>query len=189
MIELLIAAAVISTGLFATANIVFSNLALSDRGADEVVAVNLAREGIEEAKELRDANWLVGNSFDSGMSGPGSDYSATPKWDGNPATTDISFDFTANDFTHPTTQVRQSTNLGTPTFYTQVDPAGVLTPWRRLITFHPICDAPGGFTYPNDGTDCGTNPKIGVRVESHAQWIRKNQTFNRTMYEDLFDWR
>lgn len=187
--ELLIATAVISTGLFAAASIVFSNLQLSDRDADEIVAVNLAREGIEEAKQLRDSNWLAGNPFDAGFVGGASDYTATPIWDGKATSPGVSFDFAAASFADSSTQVRQSANPATPGFYTQNDPGATLTLWNRLLTFHPICDTGGGLTYKNDGQTCGPDPKVGIRVEANIQWRRKGQAFNRVMYEDLFDWR
>lgn len=186
-IELLIAMAVITTGLFAAVTMVFSNMQLSDRDSDEIVAMNLAREGIEEAKALRDSNWLAGDAFDNGLVS-GNDYTAIPRWNGA-VSPGLSFDFAADTFTDAATQVRRSTSFATPGFYTQVDPGATLTPWRRLLTFHPICETASGLTYPNDGQDCGSDPKIGIRVEVAIQWQRKGKTFNRTIYEDLFDWR
>ncbi|MBI4139157.1 type II secretion system protein [Candidatus Uhrbacteria bacterium] len=189
LLELLIATAVIGSGLFAATTIVFSNLQLSDRDADEVVAVNLAREAIEQAKQLRDSNWLAGVPFDTGMVNALDDYSATPFWDGAPGVNEISFDFAANDVSVETAKVRISQDPDTPGFYTQADRGAPETPWRRIVIFHPICDALGGFTYKEDGQTCGADQKVGVRVEARVQWQRKGKTFNRTMYEDLFDWR
>ncbi|MCI0479767.1 hypothetical protein L0Y59_04435, partial [Candidatus Uhrbacteria bacterium] len=79
LIEFLIATAVITTGLFAASTLVFSNLALMDRDSDEIVVINLAREGVEQAKQKRDANWLAGVPFDTGLKS-GDDYTATPLW-------------------------------------------------------------------------------------------------------------
>ncbi len=190
LIELLIASGVIAGGLFASVTLIFSNLRLSDRDSDSVVAINLAREGIEQARELRDSNWLAGNPFDSGMFVAGGDYSATPSWDGKAVSDQISFDFTADDFSDPAAIVRSSTEPENQGFLTQnsgvaADP----TLWRRLITFHPVCDAPGGFTYKNDGETCGGDSTVGVRVESRVRWMRKGKSFERVLYEDLFDWR
>ena len=91
LIELLITVSVVTTGLFAASALVFSNLQLSDRDADEVVAVNLAREGIELAKEMRDSNWLAGAPFDQGLAS-GRDYSAAPRWTGGPAEATFTFE-------------------------------------------------------------------------------------------------
>ncbi len=189
MIELLITIGVMSTGLFAAATLVFSNLQLSDRDADSVVAMNLAREGIEEAKQLRDSNWLAGKAFDDGLVGGSADYSAIPRWDGGVVSPDISFDFTPNTIGDATTLVHRSLNLLTPVFFTQTDANAPTTPWHRLLVFHPICQTGAGLTYLNDGSICDPDSKIGIRVESRIQWRRKNQTFTRVMYDDLFDWR
>jgi len=177
LIELLFALTVIVTGLFAATTLVFSNLQLSDRDADEVVAVNLAREGIELAKQIRDSNWLAGDPFNQGLGSAG-DETATPRWNGGATEQQPVFDFTANAMTDPQTFIRRSANLATPTFFTQSDPAGVDTPWHRLLTFHPICEI-----------SCASSPVIGIRVESRVEWQRKGQTFRRVMYEDLYDWR
>jgi hypothetical protein len=188
LIELLIASAVIATGLFAASTLVFSNLRLSDRDADEIVAVNLAREGVELAKGRRDANWLASAAFDLGLEA-GGDYSAVPVWTGESGSTFITFDFAPSQMSDEPTIVHRSTNPETPGFLTQRDRFAPATPWRRLLIFHPICDTAGGLVYANDGETCGADSKIGIRVESHVQWVRKGQTFDRVMYEDLFDWR
>lgn len=190
LIELLIASAVIATGLFASATLVFSNLQLSDRDADEIVVVNLAREGIELAKQVRDSNWIKGIPFDSGLVDATSDYTAIPVWDGGPASPDVTFSFLPSAIGDTQTIVRRSTNAATPEFFTQSDPGAIATPWRRLLIFHPICDTGGSvFTYLDDGAVCALNQKVGIRVESRIQWTRKGQTLTRSFYEDLFDWR
>lgn len=188
LIELLIATAVISTGLFASASIVFSNLQLSDRDTDEVTVINLAREGIEMAKQRRDSNWLAGQPFDDGFHN-GTDYTATPLWDGQPLTQNVAFDFTANLITDSSAQVRLSKDPVNQNFYIQTDQNASATPWRRLLTFHPICETGFGLEYKNDGQACGGDGPVGVRVESAIRWQRKGQVFNRVIYDDLFDWR
>lgn len=187
LIELLITVSVVTTGMFAAAALVFSNLQLSDRDADEVVAVNLAREGIELAKQVRDSNWLAGDSFDAGLSS-GRDYSATPRWSGGAAESSIVFDFSANVMDDDNALITQSTDPATPGFFAN-NLTGTPTSWRRLLTFHPICGTASGEIILDDGEDCGGSPKVGVRVESRLQWERKGQTFDRVMYDDLYDWR
>ena len=187
LIELLITVSVVTTGLFAASALVFSNLQLSDRDADEVVAVNLAREGIELAKEMRDSNWLAGAPFDQGLAS-GRDYSAAPRWTGGPAEATFTFDFAPRTMDDDGTVITQIADAASPGFYAN-SLTGTPTPWRRLLTFHPICRTASGESVLNDDEDCASDPKIGIRVESHLQWIRKGQTFDRTMYEDLYDWR
>jgi hypothetical protein len=123
------------------------------------------------------------------LSDGATDYSATPEWDGAAATASIAFDFTGDDMSAAETLIHRSVTSGTQDFYTQSEAGAPVTPWRRLLIFHPICETAGGLTYKDDGQTCGADPKTGIRVESRLEWQRKGQTFQRVMYEDLFDWR
>lgn len=192
IMELLIALAVIAIGLFAAVTLVYSNLNLVERDADEVVAVNLAREGVELAKQKRDSNWLAGSAFDAGMvsSVDPMDYTATPVWEGayfaSPIT-DPSFDFTANTLTDATPKlniVRTYNNLLANNSSGSAEPA---TPFKRLLTFHPICS---DYTVLDSGSACsGAISKIGIRVESRVRWTRKALLKEFVLYDDLYDWR
>lgn len=186
--ELLLAMSVIAVGLFAAVTLVYSNLALVDRDTDEVIAVNLAREGVELAKMTRDSNWLAGNAFDAGMLS-GSDYTATPVWDG--VVTSPSFEFTPGALGDANTRIVESSNASARSFLANYNAApvvtGTSTGFLRLLTFHPICD---DLTVLNSGSTCEPGKlKIGIRVESAIRWTRKGKVQNFTIYEDLYDWR
>jgi len=189
LVELLVAMFVISIGLFAAVGLVYSNLALVDRDTDEVVAVNLAREGAELAKEARDSNWLAGNAFDLGLSS-GTDVTATPVWDGYASTN--SFDFTTNSMSDPQAAVVQLTPLGaSPGLFANVNTtAGIVgsaTLFRRLLEFDSICS---NYSVVSSTTCAASGlTKIGIRAQSQVQWVRKGITKNFTIYSDLYDWR
>ncbi len=194
LIELLVAMMVIFVGLFTAATLVYGNLALVQRDTDQVTAMNLAREGIELAKQLRDSNWLGGKNFDDGMFNLNdvTDYTGTPHWFGNDMP---SFQFTANSLGDGDTIVLALTDPGTPEFYAnqtlQPPIIGTPTPFQRLVTFHPIC---GDETHVLDsGLNCSSiqvdTPKIGVRVESHVSWVRKGKQNDTMIFTDLYDWR
>lgn len=195
IIEVLVALGVISIGLFAAAGLVFGNLALVEKDTDRVIAVNLAREGIEFAKQIRDSNWLAGNAFDLGLlnaASPG-DYTATPVWTGGG--TAPYFDFTANAVTDGNAQVVLSTAIVGAGFYANQNTAppigGTATAFKRLMTFSPICaDTSNVQTVISSGT-CATmgQTKVGVRIESRIQWIRKASTISTVMYDDVYDWK
>lgn len=194
LIELLVAMMVIFLGLFTAATLVYGNLALVRRDTDQVTAMNLAREGVELAKEMRDSNWLAGKDFDDGMFNPlnVTDYTATPYWFGNDAP---SFQFTANALGDGDTVVLALMDVNTPNFFanqtSQPQLNGTPTPFLRMVTFHPIC---GDETHiANSGSDCndiqpGTQ-KVGVRVESHVQWNARGKQYDTTVFTDLYDWR
>lgn len=180
IIEMLIALAVISVGLFAAVNIVYSNLNLVDRDTDEAIVVNLAREGVEIAKQVRDSNWLASAAFTQGLSA-GNDYSATVVWDGSVGTIP-SFDFTANATSDADARIVLKDD-----FFAQSGASGTSTPFARLVTLHPVCT---DFSVLNDGSACApANPQIGIRVESRVSWTRKNIAKSTVIYDDLYDWR
>ena len=197
LIEMLIAFMVIAVGLFAAASIVYSNLGLVQRDQDEVTATNLAREGVEMAKQLRDSNWLAPaaplgsptDGFDAGFYS-GTDYSATPVW--NPLAvggTVPSFNFVANDFSTDNTKIvltQQGVLVNADSSLGLTNPAK--TPFRRILTFNPIC---ANYSVKSSGTACdvSTGAKIGIRVKSDVQWVRAGQTKDFIVYDDLYDWR
>ncbi len=187
LIELIAAVAVIGIGLFAATSIVFSNMNLSDRDSDSVVSTNLMREVLELAKNKRDSNWLAGVAFDTGMYS-GTDYSATPIWNGIAGT--YSFDFGPNDFSDVKTKIIRSANASALDFLENYQPGytGATTTFSRIVTFNGIC-ANGSIV--GAGVNCGNvgSTKIGIRVMAQIRNTRKGVTKDSTMYEDLYDWR
>ena len=181
--EMLVAITVIGVGLFAAANIVYSNLNLVDRNTDEVISINMAREGVELAKQLRDSNWLAGNPFDQGTSST-VDYTGTPVWDGISAP---SFNFTANTLSDANASV---VKLASGMYANAVGAilTGTPTGYARLVTFHPICNDQSVL---NSGSTCESvgKLKIGIRVESQVKWTRKTITKTIAIFEDLYDWK
>ncbi len=191
IIEMLIALTVIGVGLFAAASLVFSNLNTVERDSDEVVVVNLAREGLELAKQVRDSNWLAGTDFDAGMVDKAvGNYTATLVWDGILPTP--AFDFSAKDFKDANTSVVRLTKPEAADFLANQNSAasivGNATAFKRLIVFHPICDDGVGIISVLDSGACSVK-KVGIRVESRMQWLRKDATKSFMLYEDLYDWK
>ncbi|HWQ99404.1 MAG TPA: hypothetical protein VN397_00990, partial [Candidatus Methylomirabilis sp.] len=115
LIELLIAMSVIIVGLTSASMIIFSNVRLQERSADEVAAANLAREGVELAKGVRDSNWIGGTAFDTGLSS-GTDYTAAPRMEGG---TFIDFEFAPNVISAPEAAVKRSASLTAPQLFVQ----------------------------------------------------------------------
>jgi|GEM_PF-800055 len=66
LVEALIAVAIITTGLIAILGVISYAISISRVSPDEVIAANLAQEGIGVIKNIRDSNWLV-DKADNGM--------------------------------------------------------------------------------------------------------------------------
>ncbi|MBI4090961.1 MAG: GIY-YIG nuclease family protein [Candidatus Komeilibacteria bacterium] len=58
LIEGVIALAIISTALIVGLTLAYSNLIAAQNNSDRIIATNLAREGLEVMRNIRDSNWL-----------------------------------------------------------------------------------------------------------------------------------
>jgi len=188
ILEMLIVFFIISVGLYGAVTLIFSNLNMQEQDEDRIVAMNLAREELEIAQNIRDSNWMAGALFNSGLgTDTGADCTAVPDWNGTgfPA-----FDFTADNIldgvinisTNPASIGMLTNNNGTPTSY-----------WR-LITFAPICANPADHLDIQVPAACTcTDPaysaEIGIRAKADVMWDRKGKRNSLSIYSDLYDWR
>lgn len=68
LLELIIAMAVITTGVLATVVLLTNSVASARSVRNEVVATNLAQEALEIVHSIRDQNVAAGRAWDQGMS-------------------------------------------------------------------------------------------------------------------------
>ena len=202
LIELLVAFSIISSGLLAVMGLVFSNRTLAQANEDQVVGTDLAREGIEIVRDMRDSNWLNSLPMAGAAGGnvPGTVLTfntMTPLWSGLSGQTP-SMDTTANDFSSPDTKIVALTGANAG-FLANANAAngitGTATAYQRLITLDAICDA--GATNP-DGTPkyavsgnntCASGVRVGLDVKAEVRWTRSNVAHSVVIYNDLYDWR
>jgi type II secretory pathway pseudopilin PulG len=71
LVEALTAVAVVTIGLVAILGLVAYAVSISRVSPDEVIAANLAQEGTEVIRSIRDTNLLAGADFDNGIIGGG----------------------------------------------------------------------------------------------------------------------
>jgi len=69
LIEILIAISVMTIGIVGIYTIVPNIIAVTGANTDKFIASQLAREGIELVRNIRDTNWLKGLSWDNGLTG------------------------------------------------------------------------------------------------------------------------
>lgn len=193
MLEAVIATGIIVTAVSSALTLVSSSINAEKESESLLTAGNLAREGVEVVRMMRDSNWLAGAAWDAGMTGTGNDYTGIPVFD--PAANGWSVNFTPNAVTDATAKVyRYSTGSGNAIVGLMVQavtqPANtVLTPYSRMVVMDPLCDdGAGGYTIVSSGTACSTT-KIGVRVTSKVRWTIKNKVKTLDMEERLLNWR
>ena len=67
LIEAMIALSVIITGVVSGLTLTSFNLTASFISETRLIAANLAREGLETVRSLRDSNWLAGRPWNEGI--------------------------------------------------------------------------------------------------------------------------
>jgi len=188
IIEMLIVLFIVSVALYGVTTLIFSNLALQESDADNIQAMNLAREMLELAQNKRDSNWLDAQPFSVGLNTLAAGCTLVPRWDG---TANPEFAY-VSDINQPAAVVKRSSVSNVSGVFTNV--SGTSTQYSRLLTVIPICaNADHSVTtYPTGVCGCATAPQtnlIGLRAKADVKWTRRGNTKSLTVYTDLYDWR
>ncbi|MBI1755189.1 type II secretion system protein, partial [Candidatus Azambacteria bacterium] len=85
LLESLVAIAVFTVGVSAAIVLIISSLNVGTRTQHKIIAANLAQEGIEATRNIRDRNWLSGKPWTDAIADTTSPYTLTGciQWDGN----------------------------------------------------------------------------------------------------------
>lgn len=189
-IEAMVALTIIVTSVTSALALVQSSLTSTRISGSEVIAANLAREGIEVVRSARDSAWLMGQSFEVGLV-LDQIKSALPILDTVNGTwsIDISNVVIADDAAR--------IYLTTDGVYVQasVQPTGSsVSQYARLLTLNHICrlDTDGTERIVT-GTDLcvdGTETLVGLAVDSEVSFIGQSGNRRRVLVEErLYDWR
>ncbi|MBU2566264.1 type II secretion system GspH family protein [Patescibacteria group bacterium] len=188
MIEMLVVFFIISMGLYAAITLIFANVVLQEQDANNIVAMNMAREMLELVQNKRDSNWMASNDFDDGLLNIAGGCTMVPVWDGLAAP---SFSYTAS-IADAAATVKRSQVVQTQGLFNNA--AGTSTQFSRLLTLAPICADPtdlSDFQIPAACSCAGPiyTEKIGIRAKADVRWLRKGTQRDLTIYTDLYDWR
>ncbi|MBI3963480.1 MAG: hypothetical protein HY341_00615 [Candidatus Kerfeldbacteria bacterium] len=191
LMELIVAIFVILVGIVGTVTLAIMTLTIARESKHRVISANLAREGIDVVREIRDSNWLGATPWNAGLAAA-DDYSAIPEFDPTsltPWTLNFGpsvaiFDDLADDMTvvyRDGAFLRQDADYSGP---------ALPTAYRRIVRMNPICqsaaDCTGGIC--SDGFSC-TSPVIGIQVLSSVRWVDHGRSQLVTVEERLYDWR
>ena len=195
MIEVIIASGIIATAVSASLTLVSASVSAEKESESGIIAANMAREGIEIARMVRDSNWLADANWDAGLEGADADRTAVPVF--SPAAHAWALDYAAaatidDDAGRVYRYISNSSEpAATVGLYVQAaeQPAGtVISPFRRLVTTEAICDVAGTVTILGSGVVC-TGEKIGIRVRSRVQWFTSSRARKLEIVEDMYNWR
>jgi len=189
-IEAMVAISVIVSSISSSLGLVQSSITATINGGTQVVAANLAREGMEVVRAMRDTNWLKSRSFQVGLVDAGGVKTARPLLD--PASGAWSLSFAATSLTAADAAVY----VRMDGVYLQADaqPSGSsISPYARVIMLQHLCrDDSSGAERAVGGTDTclGSEMLVGLLASSTVRWRGVGGKFQTlTVEERLYDWR
>ncbi|MEK7511404.1 MAG: type II secretion system protein [Patescibacteria group bacterium] len=197
MIEAIVAMAIILVALIGFLSQSMYNYTTSSLTGHKRIALNLAREAIEVARQIRDSNWLKGcpdpDKSDCFLWNTGLDHNnnhlaypqfvlAETKWKMNFST--LSFDAcVANNEC-----VLYQNSAG---FYLTNKSEGNASDYYRQLDLRPICfdkNDCGGDGICEEGQVC-ISEQIGLRLLSRVRWKERTDWGNVVLTDNLYNWR
>ncbi len=209
LLETLIALSVVSVGVMAAFTLSTANLNTAKANYQRVLAANLAREGVEIVRNIRDSNWLKiqANADCDGVENGTQLCAWNSGLDKNKSIVsfdaslrlgrEIAYESIIEDcFTDGTCKLKEGS------LHHYQHSTGENTNMARLIILKAICrDTDGDVTSPNaygikvsEDIDCyawadGYEEKIGLQVTSQVYWQDFSKTHTIEVVEELYNWR
>lgn len=208
LLEAMVALLVLMIGIVSVMVLMLANTTASRVSRDQIIASNLAREGIEVARSIRDSNWLKIEANEKHLDG------SAYKWDDGlwDATNTLYGAYPVHDAATMTWSLMYTAAVpgddvwkvyldstgfpvgGLYNQYTGPVPVGAaVTKYTRKISTYPICyDAAGNESILNaDGQTCAlTNTtKIGVQVKAQVRWIDNGNNRTVSVEAKLYNWK
>ncbi len=190
IMEAVIAAGIIATAVSSALTLVQASINGEKESEFGIVGTNLAREGVEVVRTIRDSNWLAGRPWDDGLEGADQDYTGIPVF--STVDNNWTMDFTPNELPEDGARVYRFTSgdagLVGLNFQTIAPPSeAAVTNFNRLLELDPIC---ADRTVKVSGEECGAgNDKIGIRATARVTWYSGGRRRTIAVEETLFDWR
>lgn len=187
MIELLVTIIILSIGIFSLISLM-GKLVQADRfNTIDLISLNLAREGVEVVRNIRDSNWLSGQPWETSLA-QGNDYTAILKFDD--ATEQWSLDFSIDDISGEEVRLY----IDPVTHLYSHNESGETTSYKRLLVLDPVCydDVTQQKHVRESGTFClGNEQKIGIRVTSWVRWqdVGASNFRDKKIVNTIFNWR
>lgn len=195
LIEVITALAVIAIGLVSVLSLATTNVRNQGIGLSRLIANNLAREGIEVARNIRDTNWLGGEAWYAGLVGDAGrcavlnmpqthafDFVACPSNGASFMSVPYRLIRNAETMTHGSTIISFDAHRQQGS---GVAVAGDPTPLYRKVELSPIC-----LVNEEETVDpCAIDDAIGMRVTSEVAWKQSGQDHLVRLRENIYNWR
>lgn len=204
LIETVVAIGIIVAITLSLTALTIQALSISRLVRERTVAMNLAQEGVEWARSVRDSNWLRNDAavpWHTGLEKSLDEYIATIGWD--PSQDPSLRKFYANFANVAASDIGTDRSLlyrpeSAPDSYTMNSFSATPTIFHRLVYLWPICmDLSGTLaqqvaseeTIMQERVVCPSpKTKVGVAVRADVQY-RDGRLFTVTAEERLYNWR
>ena len=195
LIELIIAMTIIQVGLFSVWSLFLYNFSAQKEAEMRIVGINLAREAVETAKNMRDSNWLKRRNNIADRDNHIID------WDNGLSAGDY--------YLSSINQILLSTSedddyqlyFNAENFFVSGDVVSLedktKTPFSRKISIYDICCNDNDSNFQCDNFDyydlsdfnetCSL--KIGIKVVGETFWSISGQARKAIIETDLYDWQ
>jgi len=186
----MVALTIIVSAVTSSLALVQSSLTSTRISGSQVIAANLAREGIEVVRSIRDSNWLMGRSFKIDLIS-GAVKSARPMLDTVNGT--WSMDIGTVDINDDAARLYILSNG--VYVHANVQPTGSsVTQYRRVVAMNHICRKMSGSAderiVAGAGTCDGTEELVGLSVDSQVSYVGQSAKHRNVIVQERFyDWR
>lgn len=184
LLEVIVALGVVLSVLITIAGLVMINLFGQKASESRIIAGNLAREGIEAMRQIRDTVKLQKTTLDDFTE---NEYIAVAHYYVPLINT------TNNSWNLRADNINTQLYLKNNTY--QYDASGTLSPFKRQLVIDPICQDTANCSAGTTGV-CEISDGIGVcvatigyRIKSEVQWTENNQAVNFSLTDFLYDWQ
>lgn len=187
LLETIIAFTVIAVGISGVISLSGSNLIASNVSSKEVVAINLAREGVELVTNLRDSNYLDQLIiWNQGLESGATDDDGILEY--NELTYEWSVNFLASNTTTADAEARIYWDPGIRMYRQSSSPQGdwEATPYSRAIEINRICSE--DVTDFRDGSLC-SGTVIGYRIVAEVAWDDHGNIQSNRVEKRIYNWR
>lgn len=188
LLETVFALGVLITIIVATIALTTSSIASYSQSEYAGIANNLAREGVEVVRNIRDTNWLASSTIPWYQGLLTDDQTAVPVFDATNGAWVL--DFSPDSITDQTAQLYQYPLIDGGAYTHTVTEQ--LTPYRRLIALESVCinAATGVETVTDSCVDGSTEDWVGaLRIAVTVAWSERNRDHALTIHDVLYDWK
>ncbi len=172
MLEIILALGVMTMVIVSIITLVTRGISTSGQSSQNLIAIELAREGIEVARGVRDSNWLSGENWDEFLFQADGDRDAVPVFEY--ATNEWSLDFSLDGIEHAPVMLDDGMYLQSDT------QSGRPTEFYRILEFEFL---------DKDITGVSERERYAVQVTSRVRWKDRGKYVEIKIQEELFNWR